>query len=61
MKPEILKQKIESLLEQVENTEFLEKMQEQVMEQLSLEREASIYTESMKRMNKRIPAKTRKR
>jgi hypothetical protein len=60
MKPEVMKQKIESLLEQVENMEFLEKIQEQVMEQLSLERKASIYTESLKRMGAIGRTKTKK-
>jgi uncharacterized protein YlbG (UPF0298 family) len=53
MKPDILKQKIESLLSQIENMEFLESIRVLLREQLDLEQRESIHRESMKQMNKR--------
>jgi hypothetical protein len=60
MKPEILKQRIESLLSQIENMEFLESVKLLLREQLDLEQRESLHKESMKNMNKRRQAGPKK-
>jgi hypothetical protein len=53
MKPDILKQKIGSLLSRIDNVEFLEGLQLMLREQLELEARESLHLESIKKMNKR--------
>ena len=60
MKPDILKQRIESLLSQIENMEFLENIKLLLREQLDSEQRESIHRESMKNMNKRRSSGSKK-
>jgi hypothetical protein len=56
MKPDILKQKIASLLSRIDSIEFLEGLQLSLKEQLESEQRESLHQESIKRMNKRRTA-----
>ena len=61
MKPDILKQKIESLLSQIDSMEFLEELRAILLEQLEKEKRETRHVESLKRMNKRLATSTKKR
>jgi hypothetical protein len=53
IKPDILKQKIGSLLSRVESQEFLEELRIALREQLEKEKMVGLHQESLKGMNKR--------
>ena len=61
MKPDILKQKIESLLSQIDDMDFLEEFRTTLQEQLDKEKREFLHQESMKNMNKRRASNVKKR
>jgi cell shape-determining protein MreC len=61
MKPDILKQKIESMLSQIDSMEFLEELRTTLLEQLEKEKRETRHVESLKRMNKRLATGSKKR
>jgi hypothetical protein len=60
MKPDILKQKIGSLLSRIDSTEFLEGLQVILKEQLELEQRESLHEESIKKMTRRRAQSSKK-
>jgi ribonuclease D len=60
MKPDVLKQKIESLLSQIDDMEFLEELRTALLEKLDKEKRETLHQESMKNMEKRRAQKSKK-
>jgi hypothetical protein len=58
-KPDILKQKIGSLLSRIDNSEFLEGLHLHLKEQLEQEKRELLQQESLKKMHKRKGPTTR--